>query len=180
MARRPGVWNNKDKTRDRPEASRKTKLRLSNRLSKYRDEISIDGLSGIDRLGRWPEEGKSANWRRRRRKNFFNANENIRWIIFTKPINILPSAIKILFDVEFDSLEYYILSSSLWKLEEYRKFLYFLKFRYRSHLKLFQGLRGTVLERSKTIGSQIPTRRKKYFETCSWPFVLVARYFIIF
>lgn len=46
-----GVWNNKDKTRDPPEASRKTKLRLSNRLSKYRDEISIDGLSGIDASG---------------------------------------------------------------------------------------------------------------------------------
>lgn len=53
-----GVWNNKDKTRDPPEASRKTKLRLSNRLSKYRDEISIDGLSGIDASGVDRKNGK--------------------------------------------------------------------------------------------------------------------------
>ena len=53
-----GVWNNKDKTRDPPEASRKTKLRLSNRLSKYRDEISIDGLSGIDDSGVDRKNGK--------------------------------------------------------------------------------------------------------------------------
>ena len=43
--------NNKDKTSNPPEASRKWKLRLSNRLSRYRDEISIDGLSGIDASG---------------------------------------------------------------------------------------------------------------------------------
>lgn len=41
-----------------PEASRKTKLRLSNRLSKYRDEISIDGLSGIDASGVDRKNGK--------------------------------------------------------------------------------------------------------------------------
>lgn len=52
------MWNNKDKTRDPPEASRKTKLRLSNRLSKYRDEISIDGLSGIDASGVDRKNGK--------------------------------------------------------------------------------------------------------------------------
>ena len=52
------MWNNKDKTRDPPEASRKTKLRLSNRLSKYRDEISIDGLSGIDDSGVDRKNGK--------------------------------------------------------------------------------------------------------------------------
>lgn len=64
-----GVWNNKDKTRDPPEASRKTKLRLSNRLSKYRDEISIDGLSGIDASG--VDRKKESRQTRRRRKNFF-------------------------------------------------------------------------------------------------------------
>lgn len=52
------MWNNKDKTQDPPEASRKTKLRLSNRLSKYRDEISIDGLSGIDASGVDRKNGK--------------------------------------------------------------------------------------------------------------------------
>lgn len=63
-----GVWNNKDKTRDPPEASRKTKLRLSNRLSKYRDEISIDGLSGIDASG---VDRKNGKLEEEKEENFF-------------------------------------------------------------------------------------------------------------